>query len=54
MFVTDAFHFTADSDQARGLRCACVQVDEANPGNPDHGPRPAAAINRVLDAVDPV
>ena len=38
--------------QARDLRCACVQVDEANiPGNPDDGPLAAEAINRVLDAV---
>jgi 5-methyltetrahydropteroyltriglutamate--homocysteine methyltransferase len=41
------------ADQVRGLPCACLQVDEANiPGNPDHGPLAAAAINRVLDAVD--
>ncbi|MGH8021815.1 MAG: cobalamin-independent methionine synthase II family protein [Opitutaceae bacterium] len=41
------------AEQVRGLPCACVQVDEANiPGNPDHGPIAAAAINRVLDAVD--
>jgi len=41
------------AEQVRGLPCACVQVDEANiPGNPDHGPMAAAAINRVLDAVD--
>jgi len=41
------------ADQVRGLPCACVQVDEANiPGNPDHGPLAAEAINRVLDAVD--
>src|SRR6187455_2682159 len=38
--------------QARGLACACVQVDEANvPGNPADGPLAAEAINRVLDAV---
>jgi 5-methyltetrahydropteroyltriglutamate--homocysteine methyltransferase len=37
--------------QARDLRCACVQVDEANiPGNPEDGPFAAEAINRVLDA----
>ncbi len=41
------------AEQVRGLPCACVQVDEANiPGNPDHGPIAAAAINRVLDAID--
>ncbi|MEM8784135.1 MAG: cobalamin-independent methionine synthase II family protein [Planctomycetota bacterium] len=41
------------ADQVKGLPCACVQVDEANiPGNPEHGPIAAAAINRVLDAVD--
>ena len=38
--------------QARAVRCACVQVDEANiPGNPADGPLAAEAINRVLDAV---
>ncbi len=38
--------------QVSDLRCACVQVDEANvPGNPDDGPLAAAAINRLLDAV---
>jgi 5-methyltetrahydropteroyltriglutamate--homocysteine methyltransferase len=38
--------------QAAGLRCACVQIDEANiPGNPADGPLAAEAINRVLDAV---
>jgi 5-methyltetrahydropteroyltriglutamate--homocysteine methyltransferase len=38
--------------QAGGLRCACVQVDEANiPGNPADGPLAAEAINRVLDAI---
>ena len=41
------------AEQVRGLPCQCVQVDEANiPGNPEHGPIAAAAINRVLDAVD--
>lgn len=41
------------ADQVRGLPCACVQVDEANiPGNPDHGPIAAKAINTVLDGVD--
>jgi 5-methyltetrahydropteroyltriglutamate--homocysteine methyltransferase len=40
------------ADQARDLRCACVQVDEANiPGNPEDGPFAAEAINRVLDVV---
>ena len=35
--------------QAAALRCACVQVDEANiPGNPGDGPLAAEAINRVL------
>jgi 5-methyltetrahydropteroyltriglutamate--homocysteine methyltransferase len=39
--------------QVKGLPCACVQVDEANiPGNPDHGPMAARAINIVLDQVD--
>ena len=39
--------------QVRGLPCACVQIDEANiPGNPDHGPMAARAINAVLDQVD--
>lgn len=39
--------------QVPGLPCQCVQIDEANiPGNPDHAPMAAAAINRVLDAVD--
>ena len=38
--------------QVRDLRCACVQVDEANiPGNPADAPLAAEAINRVLDAV---
>lgn len=41
------------ADQARGLPCACVQLDEANvPGSPEQAPLAAAAINRVLDAVD--
>ena len=40
--------------QVKGLPAACVQVDEANiPGNPDHGPIAAAAMNIVLDAIDP-
>ncbi|MCF7837076.1 MAG: cobalamin-independent methionine synthase II family protein [Candidatus Marinimicrobia bacterium] len=38
--------------QVRDLDVACVQVDEANlPGNPEHGPLAAEAINRVLDAI---
>ena len=37
--------------QVRELDCACLQIDEANiPGNPEDGPRAAAAINIVLDA----
>jgi 5-methyltetrahydropteroyltriglutamate--homocysteine methyltransferase len=40
------------AEQVAGLPCACVQVDEANiPGNPDHGPLAAKAINVVLDAI---
>lgn len=39
--------------QARGLPCACLQVDEANvPGNAAEGPLAAEAINRVLDAFE--
>ncbi len=39
--------------QVRELDCACLQIDEANiPGNPEDGPRAAAAINIVLDAFD--
>lgn len=39
--------------QVRELKCACLQVDEANiPGNPEDGPRAARAINTVLDAFD--
>ena len=39
--------------QVRGLPCACIQIDEANiPGNPDHGPMAAKALNAVLDQVD--
>jgi 5-methyltetrahydropteroyltriglutamate--homocysteine methyltransferase len=48
-------HAVADvlADQVRGLPCACVQIDEANiPGNPEHADLAAAAINRVLDAID--
>jgi 5-methyltetrahydropteroyltriglutamate--homocysteine methyltransferase len=38
--------------QVADLECACVQVDEANlPGNPDHAPLAAKAINKVLDAI---
>lgn len=41
------------AEQVPGLPCDCIQVDEANiPGNPNDGPLAAAAINRVLDAVD--
>jgi 5-methyltetrahydropteroyltriglutamate--homocysteine methyltransferase len=41
------------ADQARDLRCACVQVDEANvPGSPEHGPIAQAGINLVLDAIE--
>ena len=41
------------ADQVRGLPCDCVQIDEANvPGNPDHGPIAARAINIVLDNID--
>lgn len=41
------------ADQVRDLPCACIQVDEANiPGNPDHAPLAAAAMNVVLDAID--
>jgi 5-methyltetrahydropteroyltriglutamate--homocysteine methyltransferase len=40
------------ADQVRGLPCACVQIDEANiPGNPDHAPLAAKAINVVLDGI---
>jgi 5-methyltetrahydropteroyltriglutamate--homocysteine methyltransferase len=39
--------------QVKGLPCACLQVDEANiPGNPEHAPVAAAAINAVLDAFE--
>ena len=41
------------ADQARDLRCACVQVDEANvPGSPEHGPIAQGGINLVLDAIE--
>lgn len=39
------------AQQAAGLPCHCLQVDEANiPGNPSDAPIAAAAINRVLDS----
>ncbi|MGH8948301.1 MAG: methionine synthase, partial [Acidimicrobiia bacterium] len=39
--------------QVSDLRCACVQVDEANvPGSPQHAPVAQAGINRILDAVE--
>ena len=39
--------------QVQDLDCNCLQIDEANiPGNPEDGPRAAAAINIVLDAFD--
>ncbi|GIW95915.1 MAG: methionine synthase [Pirellulaceae bacterium] len=39
--------------QVRGLPCACLQVDEANlPGHPQDASWAAAALNRVLDAVE--
>lgn len=38
------------ADQAAGLECACLQVDEANlPGRPEDSPLAADAINRILD-----
>ena len=41
------------AEQVRGLPAPFLQVDEANiPGNPEHGPLAAEAINRVLDAFD--
>lgn len=41
------------ANQARGLPCPCLQVDEANiPGNPSDGPLAAKSINRILDAFD--
>lgn len=41
------------AEQVKGCPCSCLQVDEANvPGNPEHGPLAAEAINRVLDAFD--
>ena len=37
--------------QVREMKCTCLQIDEANiPGNPEDGPRAAAAINTMLDA----
>src|SRR5277367_5493559 len=39
------------ASQVAGLRCDCLQVDEANiPGNPEDGKIAAEAINRVLTA----
>src|ERR1035437_4654724 len=36
--------------QVAGLPCQCIQVDEANiPGNPEHAPIAARAINIILD-----
>ena len=41
------------AEQVAALPCDCVQVDEANiPGNPEHGPIAADAMNRVLDRID--
>lgn len=41
------------AEQAAGLPCACLQVDEANlPGAPEHAPLAAEAINRVLRRFD--
>ena len=41
------------ANQVRGLRAACIQVDEANiTGNPYDGPLAARAINVVLDAIE--
>ena len=41
------------AEQAPGLPCDCLQIDEANiPGNPEDAPLAARAINRILDAVD--
>ena len=40
-------------DQAAGLPCSCLQVDEANiPGNPEDAPMAARAINKVFEKVD--
>ena len=40
------------AQQVKGLPCSCVQVDEANiPGNPEHGPLAAKAINKILHVV---
>lgn len=39
--------------QVSDLRCACVQVDEANvPGSPEHAPLAQAGINRILEAIE--
>ncbi|MGP0093093.1 MAG: cobalamin-independent methionine synthase II family protein [Xanthobacteraceae bacterium] len=43
------------ADQVRHLEADVVQLDEANlPGHPDEWPWAAAAINRVLDAVQTI
>ena len=40
-------------DQAAGLPCSCLQIDEANiPGNPEDAPMAARAINKVFEKVD--
>jgi 5-methyltetrahydropteroyltriglutamate--homocysteine methyltransferase len=40
--------------QMPGLPASCIQIDEANiPGRPQDGPLAAAAMNVVLDAIDP-
>lgn len=40
------------ADQAAGLDCACIQIDEVKlPANPDDAPIALEAINKVLDAV---
>ncbi|MPY90803.1 MAG: methionine synthase [Luteitalea sp.] len=42
------------AQQMRGLPTSCIQIDEANvPGSPHDGPLAAAAINVMLDAIDP-
>lgn len=41
------------SYQVKDLPTACLQIDEANiPGNPEHAPFAAEAINRLLDVFD--
>ncbi len=38
------------ASQIEGLPTSCLQIDEANiPGNPEHGPLAAEAMNRILD-----